>query len=382
VPYIREAPNGSALVIWVDSPYEPNSPGSHAYIEASRRPRPGAGWSEPRIISGGTQNNGGPRLAMLSDGSAVASWESTSAHGTTVYAAVMSAGGRWTRPHRLGTGDFAVLASNGNDALLVWNTYLKEEDGFDLRAAWWRGGRWRARQTLVRNLPGATNMFAALNGRGRGVIAAAAAPPGFKGDEGLFAWPLSSYRLGQRHTLTAKPVGYGPAQFCTAPGQAITAVWFDGSIGSASYSTGGRWSSATRLAPGGGFPSCATDALGDTAAAWVEPAGTPGAFLAYRPAAGSWSAPTNVALADDRPARIGVTLRSDGSGSAYWSAGSQRGGPSVLRGAVYNSDSGWQASGTIAAGGIGYVDLATTGARPTLFAWDARGRIFTAAQRQ
>jgi hypothetical protein len=112
---------GNAVAVW--QRYN----GTNWIAQGAVRPA-GAGWQAPADLSGAGQSGYGPRVAVDSQGNAVAVWERSNGTNYIVQGAVRAAGGVWQAPADLSAagqdadGARVAVDSQGN-AVAVWERY-------------------------------------------------------------------------------------------------------------------------------------------------------------------------------------------------------------------------------------------------------------------
>lgn len=309
--------------------------GENLMVESAFRPA-GGGWGGPVVLSEEDEGDGGlgasngssPQIAVDADGDVHVVWERyAGTNKLLIQATTRPAGGTWQDPVDIGevktmaAPEPWIAVDAAGDATAVWKNQQVIESAY--RPA---GGSWQAPAPIS-----ATESFtpeAAVNAEGD----ATAVWMHFDGSDYVVQ---SAYR----------PAGgsWGAPALVSAPGEegGNPHIALDGSgnamvvwrgegeggeaVRAAYKAAGGGWQDPVDVSiPGeeAQFPHVALDADGDALVLWGGSTGELGAHAivqaAYRPAGGSWEAPTEISEDGGNAYPSDVAFDADGNAAVVW----------------------------------------------------------------
>lgn len=328
-----------------------------------------AAWLPPVSISASGESVGTPHVVLDSEGNATAVWDRWDGNDTVVESAYRPAGEGWQTPIDLSeAGEIQGSGAEGEtdasspriavdahgDATVVWERYAGTNRILiqaDYRPA---GGDWQAPVDIGEvHTEMAPEPWIAVDSNGDATAV--------WNNEGIMQ---SAYRPvdgnWEAPVAISDPEAFAPQAAVDAQGDA-TAVWmyFDGSryvVQGAYRPAGGSWETPTDLSePGevGGDPHIALDASGDALVVWRgESDGEEVARAAFRPAGGSWEAPTNVSAVGEEVHELRVTLDARGDAIAAWAGSTHEvGAHSIVQAAFRRAGGSWEAPTALSEGG-------------------------------
>jgi len=127
-PQVAVDPKGNAVAVWE------RSNGSNYIIQGSARTAASGLWQAPVDLSSAGQDGGGARVALDSQGNAVAVWKRSNGANTIVEGAVRAAGsGPWQTPVDLSVAggdaqEAAIALDPQGNAIAVWRRYNGTND--------------------------------------------------------------------------------------------------------------------------------------------------------------------------------------------------------------------------------------------------------------
>ena len=311
VPQVVLDAQGNATAVWEAWN------GEDTVVESAYRPA-GGSWQAPADLSlpageitvvSGEHDAQSPRIAVDGHGDTTIVWER---YGGTnriiIEVAYRPAGGSWQAPASVGEvhTEWApepwIAVDELGDATVVWND--------------------------------------------AGVIESAYQPAG-----GSWGAPVAVSSGGEAVVPQAAVDAQGDA----------TVTWMaqDGSewvVQSAYRPAGGSWEAPTELSQDGeegGDPHIALDAHGDTMVAWDGHYGESEVVrAAYRPDGGSWQAPADVSTVGDEAQSLRVALDAQGDALIAWSSSTKEvGGYSIVQAAYRPAGGSWEAPTNLSEGG-------------------------------
>jgi PASTA domain len=379
-------PTGDAVAVWT------RPDGVNRIVQAAARPA-GGGWQAPVDLSAPTSPDLAPHVAVGAGGVAYAVWLSRNTNGTSVVqAAARSAGGAWQAPVDLSSpgrnddGPRVAVDSEG-DAVAVWGWQDQSGTGHEVVQAAARpaGGAWHAPVTLSAVGDPADMPRVAMNPAG--VAYAVWRDPSNNGTVQAAARAAGGAWQPRVDLSTPDQNAYDPQVAINGAGDAV-AVW---DATSATDLTGDHvivqaavrsahavtrfWQAPVNLsAPGLGHnPEVALDSAGDAVAVWNDVDLLASSWVvraAARPAAtGVWQAPATLSAADQNHSFSPlIALDSAGDAVAVWDCGDGLTFPSAARAAEGSAASGvWQPPVDLSAPGC----VATTRV-PDVVGWSKR----------
>lgn len=273
-----------ALVVWSVS-------GAHSSkIEVSRLDLAKGGWSAPAVLARSTRPLYGPRLAIGSDGQAVAVWKAyvrggpVNPQGTVnrVGAAVLPVGdARWSKAADLGreveprgqgldsteSPGPRVAGDGGAGALAVWQ-------GGNYRHVVTAAAWWNPRRRAWSSLPPISHRYALMP-----VVAADARGSvtlGWRDGDGRMEAASARLPFGgwSRPRVLSREYPINPIVAADGRGEAI-AAWGGGRVQAVvRRGQARRWSRRVTIGPGGGAAlTLAVDGRGDAVVAWQQRSG-------------------------------------------------------------------------------------------------------------
>ncbi len=320
-PQVAVDPQGNAVAVWR------RNDGSKYRIQAATRP-PGGAWSEAVDLSEAGENASEPRVAIDSQGNAVAVWQRPVGPSTVVQSAERPAGGAWSAavtisPSEKGASVPYVAVDPQGNAVAVWRYF----DGTNLiiqSAERPAGGAWSAAVRISAEGQNAESPQVAVDPQGDAVavwfreggtekiIQSAERPAG-----GAWSEPVN---------LSAEEQIAVEAQVAVDSQGDAVALWRrrEGSndiIESAERPAGGAWSGPVELSAKGQdaeSPRVAVDPGGDAVAVWhIYASGDEFIQGAARPAGGAWSEPVELSEKESTE-EIGVAVDPEGNAVAVW----------------------------------------------------------------
>lgn len=260
-----------------------SSNGTSSVVRVARR-APGADWESPVDLSAPLVDSYNPVLAERPDGGVAAVWVQFVGSGSAVWYAERPADGTWSAARRLtddgGAPDVAVAADGR--VVVVWQTASVRIQSVERPAG---GETWTDPTTL-------------------------SAVDGYRAEQPHVVVDPA----GDVVTVWTKIAGTGPGVF---------------KLQSARRPSGGAWSEPVDVSGQDGesvdAPTLAIDASGDAVAAWIQYETTEaGSYVgharsAWLPAAGTWSAPSDLSPEDADARMVDLDVAADGDATAAWS---------------------------------------------------------------
>jgi hypothetical protein len=315
-----------------------------------------AGWLPPVAISESAEHAGAPHVVLDSQGNATAVWDRWNGEDTVVESAYRPAGEPWEAPVDLSESELPGEADPGAED--AQSPQIAVDGAGDVTVVW---ERWAGTKLLVQSVErpaggewttpvdlGETSLgpdpepWVAVDSDGDAIAV-------WKDGEVI----QSAYRPADLAWETAVAVSAGesfvPQAAMNAEGDA-TIVWmhFDGTryvVESAYRPAGGEWESpnlVSRSGEEGGDPQIAIDGAGDTLVAWRgEDKGVEYVRTAYRPAGGSWEAPTDASSPGEQVQSIQDAVDPDGNAIVAWA------GDGVLLGEYEDVHTSFRPSGGV-----------------------------------